>query len=69
MTLEVVSDDIEIERCKKRIERLEERLVKLQAKKTENDGRKIIDRQVEKNITANIAETNREADPGKAFQV
>ena len=59
MTLEVVSDDIEIERCKKRIERLEERLVKLQAKKTENDGRKIIDRQVEKNITANIAETNR----------
>ena len=59
MTLEVVSDDIEIERRKKRIERLEERLVKLQAKKTENDGRKIIDRQVEKNITANIAETNR----------
>lgn len=59
MTLEVVSDDIEIERCKKRIERLEERLVKLQAKKAENDGKKIIDRQVEKDITANIAETNR----------
>ena len=59
MTLEVVSDDIEIERCKKRIERLEERLVKLQAKKAENDGKKIIDRQVEKNITANMAETNR----------
>lgn len=57
MTLEVVSDSIEIERCNKRLGRLAERLAKLQKEKYDNDARRIIDRSVEKAINANIAET------------
>lgn len=59
MTLDVTSDTIEIERCKKRLERLSERLTKLQKEKADNDARKKIDRQLERNITANISETSK----------
>lgn len=59
MTLDVISDDIEIARIRKRLERLSVRLQKLQKEKADNDARKIIDRQVEKNITANMSETSR----------
>lgn len=64
-TLEVVSDQIEIERLSRQMQRQTERLAKLREKKAENDGKKITDRSVEKQIgemEKNISRIKRQQD-------
>lgn len=52
-TLEVVADDIEIERLTRQLSRLTVRTDKLKAEKAENDGKKIVDRSLERQIAEN----------------
>lgn len=64
-TLEVVSDQIEIDRLSRQIQRQTERLAKLREKKADNDGKKITDRSVEKQIgemEKNISRIKRQQD-------
>lgn len=49
-TIEVVADQIEIDRLNRQLQRQTERLAKLREKKAKNDGRKITDRSVERQI-------------------
>lgn len=56
MTLEVVSDQVEIERCRKRLDRLGERLKELQDIQYDLDARQVIDRENERAIAANLQE-------------
>lgn len=50
-TIEVTADKTEVDRLTRQIQRAQERLVTLNKKKEENDGKKIIDRSVERSIT------------------
>lgn len=62
-TIEVIPDRIEIDRLNRRISRLQTRLDKMRKEKVDNDGRKIIDRGLERSIAENertIAQSQRQ---------
>lgn len=59
VTLEAIPDQVEIDRLNRQISRLQTRLAKLQATKSDNDARNIIDRSVERSISSNIIQTSR----------
>ncbi len=57
-TIEVIPDQIEIDRLNRKISRLQSRLVKLQQTKAENDAKHKTDRSLEQQIDENIRSTS-----------
>lgn len=56
-TLEVVPDQIEIDRINRKLARLQSRLAKMKKEKADKDARNVIDRGLEKSIAENERET------------